>query len=318
MEWAKLHSDARFNLASSGVASYPLADFVSAGWLRLESLELTAPGAYGYEPLQRALGAKAGVSPDSVVAAAGTSMANHLAMAAAFEPGDEVLIEQPTYELLVTTAEYLGANVRRFARRAEEGFRLDPAIIKAAITPRTRLVMITNLHNPSSAFTDEATLRDVGEIAKSAGARVLVDEFYLEALYSTAWRTAFHLGDHFIVTSSLTKAYGLSGLRCGWVLAAPELARAMWCINDLYGVNAAHPAELLSVIALDHLNEIAARYAKLLEVNRPIVNRFLDACPHIEVARQPHGTVLFPRLRAGESEGFCSYLRERFDTSVVP
>jgi aspartate/methionine/tyrosine aminotransferase len=145
-----------------------------------------------------------------------------------------------------------------------------------------------------------------------------VDEVYLEALYSTTWRTAFHLGDHFVVTSSLTKAYGLSGLRCGWVLAAPELARAMWHINDLYGVNAAHPAERLSVIALDHLAEIASRYEKLLEVNRPIVNRFLDACPHIEDARQPHGTVLFPRLRSDDGEGFCAYLRERYDTSVVP
>src|ERR1700683_4945001 len=101
MEWAKLHSAARFNLASSGVASFPLADFVCAGWLRIEDLELTAPGAYGYQPLQRALAAKAGVAPDCVVAAAGTSMANHLAMAAAFEPGDEVLIEEPAYELLV-------------------------------------------------------------------------------------------------------------------------------------------------------------------------------------------------------------------------
>jgi aspartate/methionine/tyrosine aminotransferase len=318
MEWAKRQSDARFNLASSGVASYPIADFIAAGWLRLDDLELTAPGAYGYEPLQRVLAAKAGVAPECVVAAAGTSMANHLAMAAAFEPGDEVLIEEPAYELLVTTARYLGAEVWRFQRRAEEGFRLDPAEIEAAITSRTRLVVITNLHNPSSAFADESTLREVGELAKSVGARVLVDEVYLEALYSAPWRTAFHLGNHFIVTSSLTKAYGLSGLRCGWVLAAPELARAMWRINDLYGVNAAHPAELLSVIALDHLGEIASRYEKLLETNRPIVNRFLDAHPDFYVVLQPHGTVLFPRLHSGDTEAFCELLRVRYETSVVP
>ena len=318
MEWAKQYSQARFTLASSGVASYPLSEFVAAGWLRIEDLELTAPGAYGYEPLQRALAAKASVAPECVVAAAGTSMANHLAMAAAFEPGDEVLIEEPAYELLVTTARYLGAQVRRFQRRAQEGFRLDPAAVEAAITSRTRLVVITNLHNPSSAFAEDATLRQVGEIALKAGARVLVDEVYLEALYSTPWRTSFHLGEHFIVTSSLTKAYGLSGLRCGWVLAAPELARAMWRINDLYGVNAAHPAELLSVIALDHLPEIASRYEKLLETNRPIVNQFLDARTDLEVAWQPYGTVLFPRLCHANSEGFFQLLREKYETSVVP
>jgi aspartate/methionine/tyrosine aminotransferase len=92
----------------------------------------------------------------------------------------------------------------------------------------------------------------------------------------------------------------------------------MWHINDFYGVNAAHPAELLSVIALEHLPEIASRYEKLLEVNRPIVNRFLDAHPDFEVARQPHGTVLFPRLHAGDCEGFCRLLRDRYETSVVP
>jgi aspartate/methionine/tyrosine aminotransferase len=300
------------------MASQTFADFVRKSWARLEDLELTGADAYGYEPLQQALAEKNGVAPSCVVAAAGTSMANHLAMAATFEPGDEVLIEQPTYELLLTTALYLGATVRRFARRFEEGFRVDPRAVRAALTPRTRLIVVTNLHNPSSALTDEDTLREVGELARGVGARVLVDEVYLEACYSTAQRSAFHIGNHFVVTSSLTKAYGLGGLRCGWVLAEPALAQAMWRLNDLYGVNAAHPAERLSVIALNHLDEIAAPYEKLLASNRHTVDRFLDTRPDLEVVKQPFGTVLFPRLRAGDAEEFCELLRSRYETSVVP
>jgi aspartate/methionine/tyrosine aminotransferase len=242
MEWAKTRRMTRYNLAASGVASFPLADLVALAGLRMEDLEVNGPVGYGYEPLQQAIAMKAGVSADCVVAAAGTSMANHLAMAAAFAPGDEVLIEKPAYELLVTTAQYLGASIKRFERRFEEGYCLDPRAVQRALTPRTRLIVITNLHNPSSALTDETTLREVGELAKSVGARVLVDEVYLEACYSSPWRSAFYLGNQFITTSSLTKAYGLAGLRCGWVLAEPELAKAMWRINDLYGVNAAHPA----------------------------------------------------------------------------
>lgn len=318
LEWAKTRSQARYTLASSGMASYTLADFLSRGWVGQEDLELTGPGGYGYEPLQQALAAKNGVAPTCVVAAAGTSMANHLAMAATFEPGDEILIEQPTYELLLSTALYLGARVRRFARRFEAGFRLDPREVRGALTPRTRLIVITNLHNPSSALTDQDTLREVGELAKGVGARVLVDEVYLEACYSTARRSAFHLGNHFVATSSLTKAYGLGGLRCGWVLAEPGLARAMWRLNDFYGVNAAHPAERLGVVALNHLDEIAASYANLLTRNRQAVNRFLDTRPDLEVARHPFGTVLFPRLREGEAEAFCELLRSRYETSVVP
>ncbi len=314
MEWAKTQSNARFNLAESGLASYPLAELP----IRLEDLELTGPSFYGYEPLQRSLAAKCGVPVECVVAATGTSMANHLAMAAAFEPGDEVLIEQPTYELLVTTARFLGAEVRRIPRRFEEGFRVDPREIERAMTPRTRLIVLTNLHNPSGALIEESVLQQVGECARGMGARVLVDEVYLEASFARPARSAFHLGEQFIVTSSLTKAYGLNGLRCGWVLAVPPLARAMWRLNDLYGVIPAHVAERLSVIALAHLDQVIARAKSLLEANRALLDRFLDSRDDLEAVRPPFGTIVFPRLRRGSVDAFCALLRDRFETTVVP
>lgn len=317
MEWAKTRKQTRYNLAASGVASFPLSDLAALAGLQLEDLEVNGPTGYGYEPLQQAIAAKAGVSPDCVVAAYGTSMANHLAMAASFSPGDDVLIEKPTYELLLTTARYLGANIRRFERDNED-FKLDPDAVEAAMTPRTRLIVLANLHNPSSALVDEATLLKLGEIAQSAGARVLVDEVYLEACYSSSWRPAFRLGNQFISTSSLTKAYGLAGLRSGWVLAEPALAKAMWRINDLYGVNAAHPAERLSVIALKHLPWIAARYESLLETNREMVSGFFAPRPDLRIAPQPRGTVLFPRVINGNVDSLCQLLREKYETSIVP
>src|SRR5205085_8584350 len=105
-------------------------------------------------------------------------------------------------------------------------------------------IVVTNLHNPTSTLTGEDTIREIGEIARRAGARVLVDEVYLDAAFEKAPRSAAHLGDHFIVTSSLTKVYGLSGLRCGWIIGDPKLATAMWRLNDLFGVIPAHMAEL--------------------------------------------------------------------------
>ena len=139
----------------------------------------------------------------------------------------------------------------------------------------------------------------MGDIARKNSARVLVDEVYLEALYEQRPRPAVHLGDHFVVTSSLTKAYGLSGLRCGWVLANPELAQRMWHINDLYGVNAALPAELMSVIALDNLERVGARAKKLLAANRPVLDGFLRSRDDIAVVRPEFGTVAFPKLLRG-------------------
>ena len=314
MEWAKTRSHARFDLATSGVANYPLAELP----VRLEDLELSGPSYYGYEPLQRRLAAKCGVPAECVVAATGTSMANHLALAATLEPGDDVLIEHPTYEPLVSTARYLGAEVRRFSRRFEDGFRLDPHNLERNLTPRTRLIVVTNSHNPSSVLTEEKTLQQVGEIARSVGARVLVDEVYLDATFSRTTHSAFHLGQHFLATSSLTKVYGLSGLRCGWVLAAPELATRMWRLNDLFGVIPAHPAERLSVIALDHLGRIAVRAFRLLETNRRLLERFLDSRGDLRAVRPECGTTAFPRLLRGNVETLCVLLREKYETSVVP
>ena len=178
MEYAKLRSAAKYNLATSGVMSYPLARSAGADGRDWRSMV----------PIRTAMcrcwsGSRStmGLHEENVVTAAGTSLANHLAMAATFEPGDEVLIEEPTYELLLNTAAFLGAKIRRFPRHASNAFAIDPEDVRKAVTPRTRLIVITNLHNPSSVQVDEATLRQIGEWAAAVGARVLVDEVYLEA-----------------------------------------------------------------------------------------------------------------------------------------
>jgi aspartate/methionine/tyrosine aminotransferase len=316
MEWAKTRSQSRFNLASSGVAAFPLGELP----VRAGDVELTGPSFYGYPPLQERLARKCGVAPESVLAATGTSMANFLLMAALLEPGDEVLIEHPTYELLTDAARYLRLDVKRFPRRGEEDFRLDPDAVARALTARTRLVVVTNLHNPSSAFADEATLVRVGEIARSVKARVLVDEVYLEALVveGRPCRSAFHLGPDFVTTSSLTKAYGLGGLRCGWALADPDLVRRMWRLNDLFGVIPAHPAERLGVVALDHLDLVAARARRILEANREAVNHFFEERDELRAPRVDSGMITFPRLLRGDVETLAAILRDRYETTVVP
>ena len=314
MEWAKLSSEAKYNLATSGMMSYPLAELP----VRLEDLEINGVNPYGYAPLVERLARYNDVPAECVVTSAGTSLSNHLAMAATFDPGDEVLIEHPTYELLESTALYLGAKLRRFERRFDDDFRIDPAEVERNITPQTKLIVVTNLHNPTGAFADEATMRAVGEIAKAHGARVLVDEVYLETFYGHRPRTALHLGEHFLVTSSLTKAFGLSGIRCGWVLASPELTHRMWRINDLYAATPVHPAELIGVVALDNLDKVAVRSEKILATNRQRLAAFLDGVRELEVFRPEHGTIVFPRLRKGNVEDFVALLREKYETSVAP
>jgi aspartate/methionine/tyrosine aminotransferase len=314
MAWAKLASSARFNLAVSGVLDYPINELP----VGMEDLEIGGTGPYGYKPLMERLAAKAGVPENCVVYTLGASMANFLALSALVHPGDEVLVERPTYDPLLAILDHLGASVTRFERRADHNFRLGLGELERKITTETRLVVLCNLHNPSSTLTDEETMRQIGEMAAKVGARVLVDEVYLETLFDRAWRSAFHLGSNFVVTSSLTKAYGLSGIRCGWVLAEPDLVHRMWQIVDFTYGSPVHPAECMAVVALDHLDRIRDRARNLLNTNRDLVNDFLRLHPELLCSASGYGTTIFPRLRKGSTEKFVVLLRDQFETSVVP
>ena len=315
MVWAKLHSAARYNLATSGLGNLPLRDLP----VRLDDLDLTGPGGYGHPPLVEALAAHSKVDPANVVAiSGGTSFANHLALAALLRPGDEALIESPAYSLMAAVVRYLGATVEDFPRRHEDGYALDAAEIRQRLTSRTRVIVLTNLHNPTSVLCREDALRAVQDVAREAKCRVLVDEVYLEAAFEDAPPSSFHLGPEFVVTSSLTKVYGLSGLRCGWILADPDLARALWRLNDLFGVNAPHAAESLALIALADLEDIKERARRVLSANRPLLEGFLGARDDLDVVRTRYGTTSFPRLRRGSVDELCTRLRARYETSVVP
>jgi aspartate/methionine/tyrosine aminotransferase len=314
MEWAKLHSTAKYNLATSGVAGFPLSGL----GVTIDQLEINGPSIYGYEPLLKSIAGRYRVPQECVVSAVGTSLANYLALAATTESGDEILVEQPTYELILSTAKYLGLEIKRFPRRAENNFAIELAEIERNLTPRTRVIALCNLHNPSGALSPDATLREVGKLAARVGARVLVDEVYRETLFESVPASAFHIDpERFIVTNSLTKAYGLSGLRCGWVLASPELARRMFRINDLHGATFAHPAELLSVVALQKLPQIAAQMKSMLDTNRWMLHDFLLGRDDLDYFWPEYGTIVFPRLKNGDVASLCDLLRRDFETSVV-
>jgi len=314
MHWSKTQSRARFNLATSGVAPFPLRDLP----VDLKELEINGDNSYGYAPLQRAIAVHHGVDPDCVVESAGTSMANHLAMAAIIEPGDEVLIEHPAYGPILDVAHYLEADVKRFRRAQETGWPIDPKEVRRCITPRTRLIVITNLHNPTSALTPESVLRKIGDIARSIGALVLVDEVYLDAVYENTPRTSFHLGPEFVVTSSLTKVYGVSGLRCGWILAQPDLAWKMRRLNDLYSATPVYPGELLSVAAFENLDLLRERARRIVEADRKLLRDFLTQQDGVSAVETKWGTTSFLRLLNGEADAFLDRLRSEFDTSAVP
>jgi aspartate/methionine/tyrosine aminotransferase len=315
MHWAKTRPKVKYDLALSGILNLPFAELD----VKVTDLELHGDNAYGYPPLRDALAEHCHISSQCVVTVSGgTSMANHLAMAALLEHGDEVLIEQPTYEPILAVAQYLGAKIRRFPRNFENGYKIAMDELARQITPRTRLIVVTNLHNPSSVLVDETALRQIGELARSVSARVLVDEVYLEAMFENSPPSSALLGPEFVATSSLTKGYGLSGLRCGWILAEPGLAERIRRLDDIFGASAPYVMEQLSAIALSRLTKIADRARAILESNRKILHRFLGERDDLQAVQSECGTTCFPFLPGGRVDTLIGTLVEKYQTAVVP
>lgn len=315
MNFAKLRVAARFGLASSGVADCAMSDLAPT----LDDLALHGPNAYGFAPLTDRIAGRFGVEPAHVVAAGGASFANHLAFAALVSPGDEVLIEDPTYELLRATLGYFQADLQTFPRRPADDWRLDPHAVIERLTPRTRLVVLTNLHNPTGALAGEGAVAAIARAADRVGALVLIDEVYRELLFrSGEAHTDFRPDGNIVVTSSLTKAYGLSGLRCGWILAPAGAAERMRRLNDLFASLPPHMAERLSVRAFDRLGGLRERANAMIDANRAAYREILGEHPRLEQTVFDQGTTVFPRVAGADGETVYQRLLADYETSVVP
>lgn len=315
MRWAKDHAAARYNLANSGMLGCSTEDLV----LEPGDLQINGANRDGYPPLLEAIAARYGVAPEQVVTAPGTSGANFLAFAALLEAGDEVLVERPTYEPLLSALGFLGARVRRFERRFENGYRLDLDEIRAQLTGRVRLVVLANPHNPSGVLLPPEEVAGLARIVAQAGAYLLVDEVYLDIWFDEAPPSHVHLGPHVLATSSLTKSYGLSGLRCGWVLCAPDVAHRLRLTRDAMQAVDSVPSDTLAAAAFRQLPRLAERSRAILDPNIAQIRDFLvEHRERLDCVVPARSMTVFPRLRNEEdSEPLHDWLRSR-DTSIVP
>lgn len=317
LEWARAHGTVRYSLALSGV---PPCD-VSLLSPSVDDFTMVADNEYGWPPLLERIARRYGVDPENVVLAHGTSMANHLACASLVEAGDHVLIEWPVYDPLVAVPRYLDCEVSFFERRADDGYALDVARVERALTPRTRLVILSNLHNPTGAAVNRAELESLARLAGSRDLYVLVDEVYLEWNYGVGddpeTRSAINISPRFVTTRSLTKVFGLAALRAGWILAEARLATRMRRLNGLFASSMSHPAERLAARAFDHAKMLLNKQRKRVDRNRSIAAKFIASQPKLSWIPPDSGTVGFVRLEGGDVDGLVERLLAN-DSLVTP
>lgn len=315
MNWFKTRNGAKYDLCCSGVESLSMADLE----LGPGDLELSGEDFYGYPPLLEAIAGRFDVESENVVSTLGTSQGLFLSCAALLSPGDRILVEKPVYGPLLAVPGAFEVSVTRFERRYEEGYGIGPDEFEEVMPPDTRLVLLTNLHNPSGALLSDPEILSIASAAERAGAVVLVDEVYLNSIEALASQTAFHLAENIITISSLGKVYGLGDLRCGWILAPPDLTQRIRKIIDYVNVEGVFIGERISRAAFDQLDTLRERAGPRLNRNREILGEFIEGEAGLSWVEPAGGVVCFPRVEAGFSgDDLATHLMEKYDTGVVP
>jgi hypothetical protein len=268
--------------------------------------------------LERALGRRLGAPGGRVLVTAGASEANACALAGLLEPGDEALVESPGYEPHRAAPPFFGVRVRTFARQRELGYGRVCDAVAAALSPATRLVLLTDLHNPSGVALDPADADALTTLAERHGLWLLCDETFRDASDRPVGTIATR-SERWVSTSSLTKAYGLGSLRIGWVAGgAPALARCANAQNAL-SVEPAGPSLALTLALVPHLDALRERARGLLATNHARWRAGIAAGLPCDTSVPSCGTTTFLRFPGvGEGDAFAAFAAERFELLVVP
>ncbi|HZO13269.1 MAG TPA: pyridoxal phosphate-dependent aminotransferase [Polyangiaceae bacterium] len=316
MVWAKAHrAGARFHLGLSGMAPPP-PDLMP---LALSEPDLAQRGTDAPPDAHARLAARFAVDRSELLLTLGTSHAFYLVCASTLSPGDVCFVERPAYEMLPTLPTLFGASVMPFERTLADGYRPAadlPARIRAE---RPKMVLLSNPHNPSGAFLSLDELTPLARATQEVGAVLAVDEVYLEYFPDAPARSARHLGEHVVVASSFTKAFGLGTVRFGWLIGSRARIEAAARYNDYISVLYPNPCAWVGLLALDHLEALQERAMRVASENRAIVRTFVEARDDVRWHPPEAGIIAFPQLvDLDDTSAFCDELLERHDTLLVP
>jgi len=309
---------ARHSLLVSGMPA-PDAAFLAAG-----APPDLGPPAVPRAALEARLARHLGVAPERVLVTLGTSGALHLAAARWLREGARVAVELPSYEALRALPRFFGAEVRTVRRREEQGWRLDPADVEAALAGGTGPghLFLSNPHNPTGAVEDAEGVRALAAAAARAGGLLLCDEVYMELAPGPRRVRALELAPNAVALGSLTKAYGLGALRIGWLALGSGVAEERASLEDLLMIDYVDPpavATRLGLAAMEHLERLRGSIETLERESKPLFERWLRETPGVAGAAPRWGLVAFPRLAGvDDTRDFARFAAARHDVDVVP
>jgi len=269
-----------YDMSESGVRPLTLRELGEMGF-DLQAF-LDEPLGYsqsnGTIPLREQLTAiYPGATVDQIEVTNGTSEANYLIALSQVEPGDVVAMQVPNYMQMWGVARSLGADVRTFRLRTEASWEPDWDEFERAVTPETRLLYLSNPNNPTGSVLSDASMRRIADRCGRTGTWLLSDEVYLGAeITAPRTKSFWGMSDRVIVTSGLSKAYGIPGVRIGWLVGPAPLVADCWSQHDYITIGPNKMSDRIARVAVEAKNRerCYARTGDILRHNLPIAREW--------------------------------------------
>lgn len=316
---------AQIDISSSGVQPYSMAELRAHTGITQEEIDgLVFNDGYSLgAPAVRAAIAQrwGGGVLDTVMTTSGSSEAISLVLMALLRPGDEVIIVQPGYHLLIEFAMALGCTAKTWSLRPDNGWQASLSELAELVTERTRAIIVNFPHNPTGASISLADLQQLLRYAEQAGAYVLWDAAFADLTYETDSlpdpSTLYSRGISF---GTFSKAFGLPGLRFGWCIGPPDVLASCIHIRDYTTLHVSPLVELLALKVLENANRFVRPRLEQARGNRAILGKWAEANEgQVSLTRPAGGVAAFPRINGlTDTREFCDQLFQREGVLVVP
>ncbi len=329
-EWMNAYeTEAKHNIAETCVDSISLNELWRLSgtggerfWADFCDKRLTYGDIEGFPAFREGVcGLYRTVRPENVVVTHGAAGANHHVFYSLIEPGDRVVSVMPTYQQLYSIPESFGAELAVLPLRPENGYLPDTDELRALVTPGTRMICINNPNNPTGALMDHATLTEIVEIARCAGAYVLCDEVYRHLTQEDGWcESIADLYEKGISVGSMSKAFSLAGLRLGWIATRdPDVIRTCVSHRDYDLISCGMIDERIAAIALQNRDALLGRSRSIVRKNLTILDAWILSEPKLHYVRPKAGStaLVFYDDPIGSYE-FCARLLKETGAFVTP
>ncbi|GAA2211772.1 aminotransferase [Nonomuraea monospora] len=316
---------AEIDISSSGVEPYSMAELRALAGIGVDDLDnvmFRDSRSCGMAELRTAIADRFGYGDSSeVLVTHGSGEAEHLFMMTFFSPGDEVVVASPIYHTLGAMAASVGCRVVAWHLRHEDGFAVNTDDLRRLVSPRTRAVIVNLPHNPTGASVDTAAQQEIISIARGVGAYLVWDEVFRELTYDTApLPSTTTLYERSVAFGSLSKAYGLPGLRIGWGVMPEELIGPCVTLRDHSTFALSPLVERIALAAVQRADVLLTpRYDQAYK-NLSLLEDWMHRNEGlVEGVRPVGGVTAFPRLpEVPDVEEFCHRLLHEYGVLLLP